>query len=151
MLEFTAQRDSFLRIVLGFCFLIFYPGEKKMIDWNVVLSSVLQAVLIAVLPPVVVVGLVWLRAQTAWLWAKVREWNPSVADILEEGAEFAVKAAEQAHIGKLVEDRKAYAIEIAEKWLELKGITVDLDLLDAAIEKAVIENFPKPALPTPTE
>ena len=122
-----------------------------MVEWNVVLSNVLQAVLIVLLPPVVVFVLKWLQAEAAFLWEKVRDWKPSVASLIEEAAAFAVKAAEQAHIGKLVEDRKAYEIEIAEKWLELKGITVDLDLLDAAIEKAVIENFPKPALPTLTE
>jgi len=60
---------------------------------------------------------------------------------LEEAAVFAVMAAEQAGAAELIKDKKVYAFDIAERWLELRGIKIDLDLIDAAIEAAVYEKF----------
>lgn len=110
-------------------------------DWNAILSSVLQAVLIVLLPPLVVAAVKWILAQANLLVARVREWQPDLVDMVEQAANFAVKAAEQAGIGGLAEDKKKYALEVAEKWLAAKGWPIDLDLIDAAIEKAVLELF----------
>ena len=41
----------------------------------------------------------------------------------------------------MIKDKKVYAFDIAERWLELHGIKIDLDLIDAAIEAAVYEKF----------
>lgn len=110
-------------------------------DWNSILSGVLQAVLIAAIPPLVAAGVQWLLAKAKLALAKVAESKPGIMEMLEFAAEFAVKAAEQAQLGKLIEDKKAYAVGVAEKWLETKGLQVDLDLIEAAIEKAVLEIF----------
>ena len=42
---------------------------------------------------------------------------------------------------ELIKDKKEYAIQIAEAWLAANHITTDIDLIDAAIEKAVLELF----------
>jgi hypothetical protein len=113
-------------------------------EWMPILSKVLEAVLIAVLPPLAValVGLVVSLVRKWWIEAKL--YAPKITDLIEDAARLAVRAAEQAGAAQLIEDKKQYAIEIAEKWLEARGLTVDIDLLDAAIEAAVLQLFNKP-------
>ena len=110
-------------------------------DWMPILSKVLEAVLIALLPPLAVglVGLVVALFRKWWIQAK--EYAPQITDLLEEAAKLAVRAAEQAGIAELIEDKKQYAIQIVELWLEARGVTVDIDLIDAAIEAAVLLQF----------
>lgn len=110
-------------------------------QWDVVLSSVLQAVLIVLLPPLVAAAVKWLLARAAMAMESVRISRPELAELIEKAADFAVKAAEQAGIAELIEDKKKYALEVAEKWLESYKVTVDLELLSAAIEKSVLELF----------
>jgi hypothetical protein len=112
-----------------------------MMDWMPILSKVVEAILIATLPPLAValVSFVIGLAKKAWLEFKLA--NPLISEWVETAAEFAVKAAEQAGAAELISDKKAYAMQIAETWLIAHNITVDLDLIDAAIEKAVLELF----------
>jgi hypothetical protein len=120
-------------------------------DWMPVLSKVLEAILIAILPPLAValVGLVVSLVRKWWIEAKL--YAPTVTSLLEEAVKLAVRAAEQAGAAELIKDKKQYAIEIAEKWLEARGLTVDIDLLDAAIEAAVLTLFNKPKAKTNLE
>lgn len=108
-------------------------------DWNALLSNVLQAVLVIVLPPLVVFAAKWLRARAEQALAEASAWQPDLMALLERAAGFAVSAAEQAGAAGFVKDKKVYALDLAEKWLETKGIAVDLDMIDAAVEKAVLE------------
>ena len=110
-------------------------------DWMPILSKVLEAVLIAILPPLAaaLVGLIVGHAKR--LWAEAKLLNPTLTDLIEQAAEFAVLAAEQAGAAELIEDKKQYAIEIAERWLLTKNLDLDINLIDAAIEKAVLELF----------
>jgi hypothetical protein len=110
-----------------------------MIDWNVILSNVLEAVLILVLPAVAVAITRWLWAQASIIWHTIEQSRPGLADVLAQVSAFAVAAAEQAGIGGLIDDKKKYALEIAEKWLAENNITIDLELVSAAIEVAVSE------------
>lgn len=110
-------------------------------DWMNILSTVLQAVLIVLLPPLAAGAARWLWAQAALLWARVKDYSPSTAELLELAAREAVLAAEQAGAGKLITDKKDYAMAIAEKYLALYGVTVDLDLVSAAIEAAVLREI----------
>ena len=116
-------------------------------DWMPIFSKVLEAVLIAVLPPlaVAVVGLVIALARKAWMQAR-DSFAPQITDLLEDAAKMAVRAAEQAGIAELIDDKKQYAIEIVELWLEARHVSVDIDLIDAAIEAAVLKEFNKPEL-----
>lgn len=111
------------------------------INWNEILSNVLQAVALMVLPPLAVAVYLWLKAQAELLLAQAREWNPTVTEYVERAASFAVSAAEQAGLAELIEDKKAYALAAGQGWLEGRGIKFDLRLLDAAIEKAVREEI----------
>ena len=112
-------------------------------------GKILTAVLIAILPPLAVAVMRWLWAEAGFLFERMKTYNGTLMDMLEAAAKFAVKAAEQAHLGEQIaeqyENKKAYALDMAERWLEAQGITgVDLDLLAAAIEKAVLEEFNPP-------
>jgi hypothetical protein len=108
---------------------------------NVILSAVLQ-VLLEFLLPIVAVAII--SALVSWaklLWAKAKSWNPDTTDLLAEAAKVAVTAAEQAGAAKLISDKKVYAMDIAERWLEQHGIRLDIELIDAAIEAAVYQQF----------
>ena len=61
--------------------------------------------------------------------------------MLAEAAKVAVTAAEQAGAAKLISDKKVYAMDIAERWLAEHGVHLDFELIDAAIEAAVYEQF----------
>ncbi len=106
-------------------------------------SSILQAVLLALIAAIVPSLVSWIKAQTTLLIEKARLNAPDVTQALIEAAYFAVKAAEQSKLAGLIEDKKDYAIDVAEAWLEAKGIKIDLHLIEAAIEKAVGEEFPR--------
>lgn len=112
-------------------------------EWMPVLSKVLEAVLIAILPPLAValLGLVLAKVRSLWIGAK--EYFPTATALLEQAAKFAVDAAEQAGAAELIEDKKQYALEIAEAWLKARKVDIDLTLVDAAIEAAVL-NMGKP-------
>ena len=110
-------------------------------DWMPVLSKVIEAILIAILPPLAVVIVSAAVAYAKRLWSDLKLRYPSVTELIEEAAVFAVQAAEQAGAAKLIKDKKEYAIQIAEAWLAANHITTDLHLIDAAIEKAVLELF----------
>ena len=109
------------------------------IDWG----SILQAVLIAALPPLVAAIVRYLWARAAEVWQDLENSKPELAWVLREAARFGVQAAEQMGISGQIEDKKQFAIQYAEKWLQTQGVEIDLDLVDAAIEAAVIELFPK--------
>ena len=117
-------------------------------EWMPILSKVIEAILIAILPPrvafLVSIGLAYAKR----VWGDLKQRYPTVTELVEEAAKFAVQAAEQAGAAELIEDKKAYAIKIAEAWLEANHITTDLDLIDAAIEKAVLELFNSGEKPT---
>jgi len=111
------------------------------VEWMPIVSKVLEAVLIAILPPLAAAMVAWMVAKAKEGWARAKLWNPTVTDLIEEAAKFAVRAAEQAGAAELIADKKAYALQIAEAWLAQRNITTDLDLIDAAIEAAVLELF----------
>ena len=110
-------------------------------EWMPILSKVIEAILIAILPPLAVVIVSAAVAYAKKLWGDLKLRYPSVTELIEEAAVFAVQAAEQAGAAALIEDKKQYAIQIAEAWLAANHITTDIDLIDAAIEKAVLELF----------
>ena len=110
-------------------------------EWMPILSKVIEAILIAILPPLVAflvsIGLAYAKR----VWGDLKQRYPTVTELIEQAAVFAVQAAEQAGAAELIKDKKEYAIQIAEAWLEANHITTDIDLIDAAIEKAVLELF----------
>ena len=109
------------------------------------LSQALQSLLVALLPILVVFIIRWVKAKTDAALVELEETKPSLYYVLTTIAELAVQAAEQMKLAGFIEDKRKYAFEIAQKYLDAKGLEVDIDLIYAAIEAAVLENFPKKA------
>lgn len=108
-----------------------------------VLSVFIEKFLVAMATLIAPMAAVWLFAEARRAWAEFRLMQPKAAELLEQIAPIAVRAAEQAHLGGLIQDKKTYALEYVEKWLAAQGMTIDLDLISAAIEAAVWEEFNK--------
>ncbi len=103
-------------------------------DWLATLGIEIAKALLPVLVSALVgAAVIFAKAQLA----RVKQYAPDAIDQLTYVAELAVHAAEQAGIAGLIQSKKAYALEIAEGWLKAKNITIDLHLIDAAIEAAV--------------
>jgi hypothetical protein len=97
--------------------------------------KLLQGILSASLPPLAV-------ALTAWLVQKIREMGKQInADTMESiriAVGIAVDAAEQAGAARLIDDKKTYAIELSQVFLDKQGIKVDVSLLAGLVEAAVL-------------
>jgi hypothetical protein len=52
-----------------------------------------------------------------------------------------VQAAEQAKIAGLIQEKKAYALALAQEWLKSRGWKLDIILIEGLIEQAVFEEF----------
>ena len=63
--------------------------------------------------------------------------------LLDEAVRVAVLSAEQVNLAGFIEDKKDYAIGVAEKWLAERGYKIDLGVLADRIEAAVMEEFNK--------
>ena len=110
--------------------------------WLDLLSGFLQAFLSAVLP---VLASALAGLAIAWLVKVIGEIKSKLTDdqewIIKQAIDSAVLAAEQVHLKDTAIAKKGYALQIAEKWLSDKGIHVDLAILDARIEAAVMAQF----------
>lgn len=77
--------------------------------------------------------------------------NGEHADFLAKVAEIAVQAIEQTYAAANGDEKKAAAIAAAERALEARGVKVDLDIIDDAIEAAVLREFNYPQAVTPAD
>ena len=110
-----------------------------------ILSDLLQAVVIAAIPVLVPFVVKFLVAQANLMLAKARDMEPDLMFVLEEAAIIAVRAAEQSSLAGFIEDKKAFALEQAQLYLDAKGMkNINLSLIEAAIEAAVWQEFNKP-------
>ena len=104
------------------------------------LSKVLQAVLEAAMPILVSALAAWLISKTREVLRKMKDANPELGEILTNISKAAVNAAEQSIVGTgMGAKKKAYAFNVIEKYLAAKGLSVDLDIIDAMIESQVRE------------
>ena len=110
-------------------------------EWNVVLSVVLQSLLEFLLPFLTVAVISALVSWAKLLWARAKGWNEPVTSLLEQAVRVAVMAAEQAGAAELIDDKREYAFGIARNWLKANGLNLDPDLIYAAIEAAVYQEF----------
>jgi hypothetical protein len=107
-------------------------------DWNKFLEQILSA-MIPILVPFICALIV---AQIKIMLAKLKADRPDLAALAEGAARFAVLAVEQLKKTGAIEtaeQAKQYAMESAQRWLDAKGVGVDLALLDDAVESAVWE------------
>ena len=106
-----------------------------------IISKFLESFLLALAPVLASLVAAWLALKIKELWASFSEGNPDVAMYVQEAAAMAVKAAEQANLAGLIQDKKTYALGLAESWLKATyKLTIDLDLIAAAIEAAVLDH-----------
>ncbi len=108
---------------------------------NGILSAMAQSVLEFILPILAVSLTSYLLARAREIWERAKHENPSATRLLSESVRVAVMAAEQAGASGLITDKRAYAFDVAEKWLKARGVTLDIDLIYAAIEAAVYKEF----------
>jgi len=113
-------------------------------EWQTVAAKFLETLLLGLAP-------VLAAAVTGWVAVKIRVALEELKNeykeqwwILELVATTAVKAAEQAQLAGLVEGKKKYALAVVEAALAERGFVIDLDVIDAAVEAAVWEEFNKP-------
>jgi uncharacterized protein YfaA (DUF2138 family) len=104
------------------------------------LWKLLENILTAVLP-------ILASALTVWLVQKIREAGKKInADqmyYIRLAVGIAVTAAEQAGLAKLITDKKQYALEITQAYLNKQNIKVDIALIDGLIEAAVGSELPE--------
>lgn len=105
------------------------------------LSQVLQAVLTAVIPVVVVWFIYQIRDLTKKLYERIEDENPSIAYLLRTFAADAVRAAEQIYGGGKGEQKFDYALKSIEGLLALYGLKIDSSVIGTAIETAVYNEF----------
>ena len=112
--------------------------------WLDIVSEIAEKVLITIAPIIAGMIAAWIAGLLKQAWAKAHdiagdEWQWA----LEAAARMAVQAAEQMELAGLIETKKDYAIATAQAYLNARGLKVDLLLVEAAIEQAVIDNFPE--------
>ena len=102
------------------------------------LQEWLYNIALAVLPMVGAFVIAYLKALIEKKIAEIEELKPELADAIRQAVSLAVKAAEQAGAAGLIENKKEYALTIAQKWLDNEGWDeFDIDILEAAIEAEV--------------
>ena len=110
--------------------------------WLDFLSAFLQKFLEVVLP-VLATALAGLAI--AWITKLINDIKARLTEdqewIINQAIEAAVLAAEQIDLKGVVIDKKDYALQVAMQWLSLKGIKINLNILDARIEAAVFDQF----------
>lgn len=120
--------------------------------WQDFVSTFLQEFMGIVLP---VLASLLAGLFIAWITKLVNQIKEQLDNrfvwMLEEAVRIAVLAAEQVNLAGFVEDKKQYALGVAEKWLGERGYKIDLGVLSDRIEAAVMEHFNKDKLPPTTQ
>lgn len=109
---------------------------------NDFVSKFLQDLILALIPvliPVLVAFAVaaW-KAVQAWIKTKT---TPVVYDALTKTASIAVLAAEQMAKSGFIQQKKDYAVDMVSMLLKERGITLDLAVIQSAVEAAVWREF----------
>ncbi len=109
-------------------------------EFSPILVSVVNALLFALLPVLVLALIGALTGFVRKQWEQLKLYKPGLADQVSLYARIAVEAAEQAGLAKLIEDKKLYAIDIVSRWLAQNGLDgIDIELIEAEIERQVRE------------
>ena len=98
-------------------------------------------ILLTIVLPFVAKALIALTKK--WL-SDIEASKPKLYWYLDEAARLAVAAAEKMSASAFIDEKKQYAIEIMQSWLDAHGWDeVDIELLEAALEAEVLRQFPK--------
>lgn len=113
---------------------------EQIIDF---LQAFLQELLVLIAPIIAGFVAAALTALTKKWLAELEASKPKLADAIRQAVSLAVQAAEQAGVAGLIEEKKEYALSIAESWLDQNGWDeIDLVILSAAIEAEVNRLYP---------
>ncbi len=108
------------------------------------LQEVVMGLLVVALP--ILAGFA-IRALKVWgdkVLSDLESNKPSLHWALEEAARVTVSAAEKMDFSGFIEDKKTYAMETVQSFLDEAGWEeVNLELLEASIEAEVLKQFPK--------
>ncbi len=88
---------------------------------------------------IVGLGAIVLRSVDKWVKANV---NAKEYGILAAVVTMAVQAVEQQYFAEESDTKKSLAHQFADDLLRARGIKVDFEAVDAAIEAAVLREFP---------
>lgn len=103
------------------------------------ISELLQALVLAVLPVVAGYVALYLKKKADSVVVSLSDETRKLLSLMVRTAVF---AAEQVYGEGAGEAKKEYAISVVQKWLDKSGIKLDVAVIEAAIEEAVLENFP---------
>jgi hypothetical protein len=107
--------------------------------WYKLLQDIIVLSVSAIAP--VVVGLIVVVIKKKL--AEIKLLYPDYAPVLEAAAKFAIQAAEEAKFAGLIEDKKEYALGVAQKYLDDHKVKIQLDVISAAIEAGIYEGMNK--------
>ena len=105
-------------------------------------KSFANSLLMAFAPIIAALVAGWLAVTIKRIWADIKANKPELAYTLERISMIAVRAAEQAGAAGYIEDKKTYAIEFVQSYLDAQGWgVIDVSVVEAAIEAAVFSEF----------
>jgi len=98
------------------------------------LAKYAQDLLTVALPIIAVAVLNWLKGEFE---------RRKLGGLIDQYAPMVVRAAEQLELGKVITDKKAYALKRLDAILTSHGVKIDESLIELAVEAAVMEEFNK--------
>lgn len=116
--------------------------------WDIIEKVIVIAIGVVV-PPVLALLTVYANKVSAALVARIEgEIGSQNFELLKSMAIEAVHSAEQLGLNDMIENvgeqKKAYAMKYVQDLLESRGIQINLNEIDAAIEAAVNKTFEQP-------
>lgn len=114
------------------------------------LATLAQSLLIIAIPIVVAGVFMWSRQKAAEIKQNLTKEQLSM---IEKGVQIAVKAAEQAGFSGFLKsgsEKKEYAIDAVQRYLDRAGVTIDVEEIVTLIEAEVNTQFTKYAPPVDT-
>lgn len=114
------------------------------------LAQLAQALLIIAIPIVVAGAFMWTRQKAAEIKQNLSKEQLSM---IEKGVHIAVKAAEQAGFSGILKsgiEKKEYAIDAVQRYLDRTGVAIDVEEIATLIEAEVNSQFTKYAPPVDT-
>jgi hypothetical protein len=109
-----------------------------------------QALLIIAIPIVVAGAFMWARQKAAEIKQNL---STEQLTMIEKGVRIAVKAAEQAGFSGMLKsgsEKKEYAIDAVQRYLDRAGVAIDVEEIVTLIEAEVNTQFTKYAPPVDT-
>lgn len=100
----------------------------------------LQEVLVQAMPVIVALIVGVLAKLASGIWKDIQANKPDLAEYLQYAAAIGYAAAEKAGIEQLAKDKKAYAIQKAQEFLNTRHIKIDVNVISDAIEAYGVAN-----------